>query len=342
MASGTETQRNAKATADEQLPRVTRRASLAPEAPEPLFSVVICTHNRAKILPGALESVLRNECNDLTFEVIVVNNASTDNTAEVVKPYLAFGVVKYIEEPRIGLSRARNTGWRAARGQYVVFLDDDGRVVNTWLHAFLEVFHRFPDAAACGGRIIPKFAKPKPAWLTGVPERLYGEYHLASDIVPCDWIPGGNAAWRKDVLELFGGFNINFGRRGRLPIMGSEESELILRARNAGYQFFYSPEAIIFHIIPEERISFKFVSLRYFGQGRVDFRFDIEFRNKTMDRRTLYQDMRRLINGLRVSISAFIRRDKATGVQSILTVFSHAGRILEHIRYNLSCITKKP
>ena len=101
----------------------------------PLISVVICTHNRSKYLLKAIRSVLGQDYPEDRYELVVIDNASTDSTADQVRPFLDTGRLRYVLEPELGISFARNTGWREAAGRYIAYLDDDAVASPGWLSA---------------------------------------------------------------------------------------------------------------------------------------------------------------------------------------------------------------
>lgn len=251
----------------------------------PLFTVLICTHNRDKYLGPAIDSVLKNSQLTTPYEILIVDNRSTDTTKEITDKYPS-DVVRYIYEPTLGLSTARNTGIANARGKYIVFLDDDGTVKEDWLLAFLNVFQKFPYAAAAGGAIVPVYETVKPKWVQGLSNRFYGEFLLKEGIVSCDWVPGGNTAWRKDILKNVGGFNKMFGRVGKSPSAGSEESILVKLVKDLGGEFYYSHNALMHHHIGAEKLTFKWLTRRYLGQGMMAYRWQLSMSAKAIGRRS--------------------------------------------------------
>jgi glycosyltransferase involved in cell wall biosynthesis len=225
------------------------------------------------MLPRVLDSLLEKQRSAICFEVIVVDNASTDDTREVVEPYTRRDNVRYVVEEELGLSHARNAGWRNASGQYVAFLDDDGEVSEDWLDGYLDAFTAHPDAAACGGRIIPRYAVAKPAWIADIAEPFCGHYDLGDKVSACEWVPGGNAVWRRDVLETLGGFDTRFGIQRHGILIGGEDNQLIQEAIQRGYKLYYSPKALMFRHISSDRVSIRYLARRWFGQGFLEFRY---------------------------------------------------------------------
>jgi glycosyltransferase involved in cell wall biosynthesis len=234
-----------------------------------MFSVVICTFNREKYVKKAIESVLNNHVNGFTYEILVIDNNSTDNTKDVVESFSKAypNKVRYFFEPMQGLSVARNRGIKEAKGNYTVFLDDDGEASQKWLQSFYHTFQTVSDIVGVGGRIIAKFPKQKPDWIKGLSLQFYGEWSQGEEAHYHPWVPGGNGAWKTESLRKIGGFNTQFGRVGNSTLLNSEESEMINRLKAEGAKFYYSPSALMYHNVIPDRISIKWQLGRHFGQG---------------------------------------------------------------------------
>jgi glucosyl-dolichyl phosphate glucuronosyltransferase len=129
-------------------------------------SIAICTRNRAVSLARTLKSLTAMSVPDgLDWEIVVVNNASSDNTDAVIFCFQSQLPLQRQFEAAPGLSNARNRAVAAAKGAYVVWTDDDVVVDRCWLGAYVEAFRSWPDAALFGGKIIPLFEEPMPYWL---------------------------------------------------------------------------------------------------------------------------------------------------------------------------------
>ena len=116
---------------------VERRAENLSKGGMVRISAVVCTLNRATYLARAVESLVNQTYPKEYYEIIVVDNGSTDNTREVVEQFSQCAIIRYIYEPVKGLSQARNTGWQAAAGKYVAYLDDDAIARPRWLEKML-------------------------------------------------------------------------------------------------------------------------------------------------------------------------------------------------------------
>lgn len=302
-----------------------------------LFSVVICTHNRAGMLDRVLQSVLLNPQENGNYEILVVDNASTDNTSEIIEPYTKEGVVHYLEDSELGLSNARNTGLLNSKGKYVVYLDDDAEVTETWLESFHHVFQNYPDCAVCGGRVIPRYEIPKPDWVTGISDVHSQGFHPADKIIAHNWAPGGNSAWDKSVLLSLNGFDARLGRKGSKPLRGSEESELVTRAIDQGLGVYYSPHAFMYHHISKDRISLSYMGWLHFGHGGTGFRWMI-ITKKSIRFRTLVDIAYSSLGMLKFSIIIIfmlLTGQKTKASAKYLGLMESAGRFVEAVRFIL-------
>jgi glycosyltransferase involved in cell wall biosynthesis len=151
--------------------------------PDPQISAVICTHNREQYLGAAIDSLLEQDFPH--FEVIVVDNASTDRTSEIVSARLAHPRLQYIYEPVPGLSVARNTGARAAKSDIITYLDDDAEASPGWLSALYRAYQNNDKLAIAGGKVTllwpPNITAPR--WLSPGLAANLGDYDLGDAIV---------------------------------------------------------------------------------------------------------------------------------------------------------------
>lgn len=236
----------------------------------PHISVVVCTYNRAKYLPGCLDSLVSQTLDSSKYEVIVVNNNSTDCTQEIVEKYAAEHInFRMIVEDSQGLSHARNSGWKEAVGLYVAFLDDDAIACPTWLERILWSFENImPEPACVGGEINLMWEAPRPDWLGD--EILSNLGRLYHSSVPCyleqEFLFGGNMAVCKTFLQEIGGFCSQLGR-GASDLLGNEELLLQQQLRRNGLLIYYNPDVLVTHIVNKSRICKKWFMKRNFWQG---------------------------------------------------------------------------
>jgi glycosyltransferase involved in cell wall biosynthesis len=236
-------------------------------------SVSICTYNRCNALRDALESVLSQQSDGIRYEVIVVDNNSTDETRAVVEGFLREHTnLRYIFERRQGLSYARNTAVSDARGPLLAFTDDDVRVAPDWVATVKRVFDNQPEVAWIGGKVLPRWPFPPPSWLTREqwsPLAIvnHGDQPIYTSRQHQLCLIGANLAVRKDVLDQFGGFQPDL-QRVRDSIGSMEDHELQLRLWNANLQGLYVPELVVISDVSADRLLKTYHRRWHFGHGR--------------------------------------------------------------------------
>lgn len=199
--------------------------------PWPRISVIVCTHNGARVIRDCLEGLLNVDYPN--FEVIVVNDGSTDNTAAIVREY----DVTLITTQKGGLSAARNRGLEAATGEIVAYLDDDAWPDPSWLTYLAATFVRTTHAGVCG----PNLPPPGQGSIADcVAHSPGGPIHVLLTDEEAEHIPGCNMAFRKDALEAIGGFDPQFRVAG-------DDVDVCWRLRERGWTLGYSPGAMVWH-----------------------------------------------------------------------------------------------
>ena len=219
------------------------------------ISLVICTHNRAGLLDDAIQSVLVQDYPKELYELIVVDNASTDHTHQTVEEFMRkYPNVRYIFESKIGLSHARNRGWEEARGEYVGYLDDDAEASHNWLSAARDVAESV-HPEAFGGPYYAFYNTPKPRWF----KDEYGsnvQGHVARPLNDNEYVSGGNMFIRRDILMQLGGFHANLGMKGKKKGYGEETNFLIrMRATVRNAVIYYDPKVFIYHLVGPEKFK---------------------------------------------------------------------------------------
>lgn len=268
------------------------------------FSIVVCTYNRCELLRELLLSLLDQSANKDTYEIIVVDNNSTDATRLVVgemsrneKP-----IVRYVEEIQQGLSFARNTGAREATGEIIAYIDDDATAHRGWLKGFMEVYEKFPDAGVVGGRIKPVWLSEKPAWLTQNLEMSFGALNYGSEIQTLSFPKtpfGGNFSIKRDLFLAMGGFCRKLGRKG-LRLISSEEVLLCrLVEQNKKQKIYYTPRAIVYHKVLPERLNRYYLIRRAYDQGKSNIILERELKQgKNISWLDDFHDLKEMIKGL--------------------------------------------
>jgi glycosyltransferase involved in cell wall biosynthesis len=240
-----------------------------------LASVIICSFNRSKLLEASLRSVIKQDFQSDKFEIILVDNNSSDDTRATVEKIASMSPVKitYLLEMKQGLSYARNAGIIASRGEILVFTDDDIRAEESWLRNLVSVFDA-PEVAGAGGPLKPAWPFERPAWLTDdmLPAIAVSEFPTACDTGEFkgpDYPWGANIAFRRDVFEYAGMFPINLGRIDT-NLLSNEELEICRKIEARGLRIRFAPNAVIHHKIAPDRLKKIWFLHRYYWQGRSD------------------------------------------------------------------------
>lgn len=247
-----------------------------------MLSVIICTYNRAKYIGNLLESIAKNDIDKSEYEIILVDNNCTDDTHAIcdafsqAHPDITF---RYVLEPEQGLSAARNKGIREAKGDILVYIDDDALVDGDYLRIYAEHFANNPKTMAAGGPIEPLYETSAPAWMTTYTKALLTGWLNYGDRVhefPKGRYPGGgNAAYRKEVFEQVGLFNTALGRKGS-GLMGSEEKDIFDKMHLLDMTILYLPTPILHHIIPQSKLE-----QPYFD--KLTYQMGVSERQRTLD-----------------------------------------------------------
>jgi len=241
----------------------------------PSISAVICTHNRSDHLRKAIASLQAQDLPADAFEIIVVDNGSTDDTRSVVDEFAeAPHPVLYFHEPVLGLSRARNTGWKLARAPLVAYLDDDAIAAPDWLSRLIDAFADLRWRSGCvGGRIEGNWEAPRPSWLHQglLPCLTVIEWDRTERCPTRDgiFVAGANIAFRRELLEQAGGFAENLGRKGG-NLLSAEERDMAERIEALGYTTIYDPHATVKHWVGRERLTRQWFLERARWQGISD------------------------------------------------------------------------
>jgi glycosyltransferase involved in cell wall biosynthesis len=237
----------------------------------PTISAVVCTFNRKDMLVDAIDSLIRQDLPPPEFDVIVVDNNSTDGTAATIESrYGHVPNLRLVHEPVQGLAAARNAGVSAATSPFVAFTDDDAVVPPDWLRRLAARFEELdPMTAIIGGGIDPIFESERPAWLidelmlplsAGLPWKN-GPRYLDSD----EWVCEVNSAYRVAPLMEHGGFPVSLGRIGENLMSGENVVNKVLR--HQGHLVYYDPHIVVQHRVPSSRLTRRWFRRRIFWEG---------------------------------------------------------------------------
>jgi glycosyltransferase involved in cell wall biosynthesis len=231
-------------------------------------TVVLCTWNRSALLRQALSALTEIDAPvDASWDVVVVDNASTDHTQDVLRAFANRLPLTIAVERKPGLSNARNCGLDHARGDYVLWTDDDVLVDRRWLVEFVAGVRRHPDASVFGGRILPWFPVPPDAGLLrAFPALEQGfcavDHQIPEGQLPADMrINGANMAFRTSVARALR-FDPNFGPTHGSAVVG-DERDLIDRCKAEGHNPIWLPRVEVRHYVAPERMTLAYLQRYY-------------------------------------------------------------------------------
>ncbi len=241
----------------------------------PTATLLIATYNRAPFLRETLQSLVSLESPaGITWDVLVVDNNSTDDTRDLVRSAAqSFPVpLRYIFEARQGKSIALNTAIADISSALILFSDDDVRVPARWLRVAVEALRERGDIDYVGGPVKPMWGGPKPRWLeeAGASAGVLAVLDYGSDAFVFEdraLIPlGVNMAVKRSLIERIGGFHPRLGRSGG-SLLGQEQAEFFIRCRRAGGRGLYVPEMWLEHLVPADRLSLRYFLRWWFWKG---------------------------------------------------------------------------
>ncbi|MGI9519093.1 MAG: glycosyltransferase [Pirellulaceae bacterium] len=238
-------------------------------------SIAICTWNRSRLLRQTLDHIVQMEIpQGIDWELVIVDNRSTDDTPDVIKSFSDRLPVKYVFEPEQGHSASRNRAIDEAAGDYILWTDNDVIVNRRWLAAYVEGFGRHPDAGYFGGKIIPVFESEKPEWLEETWNKCRAvfawrdlgdeEMELPANVFPY----GANFAIRADLQRRFR-FDTAQGRKAQ-GMIGNDEIQVLRQIASTGFHGVWLPQASLQHYISDDRATPQFVQSYFVGQGHTN------------------------------------------------------------------------
>lgn len=244
-------------------------------------SIVICCHNSSIRLSQTLAHLAAQQVSgSFPWEVILVDNASTDDTAEIAKSILIKNqIVSYriVHESQLGLSHARHRGLKCANYEFVSFVDDDNWVMSDWVQTVYTVMTEHPNVGACGGMSEAVFEAEPPVWFAA----CKGNYAVGSQSNECGdisdtrgWLWGAGLNIRKSAcMQLVDqGFRSILSGRNGTALTSGEDMEICLALRMAGWRLWYDPRLRLQHYMPAQRLQWHYLRRLHqgFGAATVD------------------------------------------------------------------------
>jgi glycosyltransferase involved in cell wall biosynthesis len=236
------------------------------------ISAVLCSYNRARFIIKAVDSIFNQDFDKSLFEVVVVDNNSTDGVLDRLTEYQTAHPdynLRFVTEPNQGVAWVRTRCAKEARGAIVAYLDDDSMADPGWLQGIVSFFDEHPEVYSVGGKITPYFLTGIPDWYSKYFFGLVGSFdqgpsvkRLTGERYPC----GANMAFRKKVFDEIGYFNHDLGRKGS-GLLANEEKEIYKRILAAGHQVYYLPYVSVMHAVESNKFDKNYVRRHSRGIG---------------------------------------------------------------------------
>jgi glycosyltransferase involved in cell wall biosynthesis len=243
------------------------------------ISVIICCHNSKNRLPKVFDCLEKQkDLQDIQWEILIIDNASTDNTAGYVEEYSRNHnlLIVLLQEPRMGLSYARKTGIDAASFELICYIDDDNWVNEKYISAIYHLMMNKSDIGLCGGQGIPAFESTPPWWFESF-QNAYAVGPQGNNLSgymteETNHLYGAGMTIRKSAwLHLQkNGFSYKLtGRKGE-ALSSGEDSELSFALQLAGYKLWYEPTLSFYHFMPEGRLNYNYLKKLFKAFGKSD------------------------------------------------------------------------
>ncbi len=240
------------------------------------FSFITCTYNREKSLRQTLQAVCEQAFPANDYEIIVIDNNSTDDTAKTCEKYrlkYADKQFRYFKEMNQGFSFALNRGIKEAQGEYLIFVDDDETIIPEHLQRLDIHLKNCPHAQLCAAPVIPVYETGQPKWMSRFTQRLIGGYfNQGNEVKKLDSknYPGtGHTIIRKELYKKYGYYNTELGRKGT-SLIGAEDKDMFNRLKNNHVECYYFPDIPIYHHIPERKTTDEFFNTLTYSIGKSE------------------------------------------------------------------------
>ncbi len=253
----------------------------------PLLSVVIATHNRPALLKKCLVSLVPQVTPRTKAEIIVIDNSPRKTARKVVR---YFPKVQYYAEKQLGLSFARNTGWKKAKGKYIAYIDDDSIADEDWIRSIYQQINKRPKIQAFGGSYSKHSTEKIPFWFPPTYGTLsYGEKEKKLHIGQ-EWLSGTNMIFSKKILEKMRGFDPSLGMIGRTIHYG-EETDFLIRLSLNKTSVYYDSRLNVSHLLAKRKINITWLIKDSFIRGidayTIQKKYPSFFRNKYQIKKAL-------------------------------------------------------
>lgn len=301
-----------------------------------LISVIVCTYNRCAWLPGLFSSLAAQTLPAAAFEIVVVDNNSTDATRTVIDEQSGgLPNLRYLFEAEQGLSIARNRGLREAAAPLVVYVDDDAIATPGWLEAIITAFADNEAIVCVGGPVELDWQGERPTWLPPRYESLYtcvDHGDRSRLLTQHEYLVGANISFRREWLQDIGGFSTDLGRKGSCLLSG-EEAQVYQAVFTTGRQVRYAPTAKIWHRVTPERKCRRWFYRRLFWDGATQPLLDTGAGERpAVYLRGAWYDARRSLRFALEMFFGFCQGDRSAGYDAQARLLQRLGRFWMHLR----------
>jgi glycosyltransferase involved in cell wall biosynthesis len=237
---------------------------------ELIISVVVCTYNRSEVLALCLDSLANQTIDKTLYEVIIINNNSTDSTENIIKKFIdeKSNFRAFIELEQ-GLSFARNRGYKEAGGKYIAYIDDDAIAYKNWLEEMYKFIQTHTEVQIFGGPYYGYSSKPLPWWLP----KNYGTKNSIKEtreLIPKkEWISGSNMVFHISILKQFNGFETSIGMTGNKLSYG-EETKLQVKLYANNVPIWYVYDMKVKHLTSDQKLKFSHIFKSGYNVGFVN------------------------------------------------------------------------
>jgi glycosyltransferase involved in cell wall biosynthesis len=319
------------------------------------LSVIICTYNNCNLLVDCLNCLAAQELDDEEhFELLVIDNCSTDNTKNVVDDFIVSGKIpnlNYIFEPEPGLTHARLAGITHAKYSWIAFIDDDVRVQKNWVHSALAFIQSHPKAGVISGRIQLQYVEaPSTAALQCEAALCKVDYGIEDLNFQPDGPPirlaGAAIIFQKQAVVETGWLEKRYliGRTGK-SLSSGEDTEIIIRIKNKGWEIWYTPSLNATHLIPPTRTTVNYLCRLHRGLARtsaqlraigMDGKVPIDFQLKNLAADVGFTT-RRIIAWLFHDLI----KNRSLGDKRLVQIYEGIGRVESCIDFLLNSLERK-
>lgn len=243
-----------------------------------MISIIIPTRNRQKLLKNTLLSISNLISNDIEFEILIIDNNSTDDTKKISESFKNKLPLKIYKEEKEGLLFGRHRGFFESSGEILAFIDDDVELNTNWLISIDNFFNNDKDLVLCGGNCIPKFESEPPNWL----KKLWNK--KIDNIKKIDWLSlievsekfnkiSANNIWgcnfiiKKSFLKNIGGFHPDGFPKDKIFMRGDGENNITDYVLKHNLKYLFSEKLTVKHIVTKSRMNYNYVFRRGYNQG---------------------------------------------------------------------------